>query len=132
VDADQVVDDRRFDRRERVVAAKSGVVDEQRQALVFGDPLFDPRQPVAVGEIGGEDLGPGAALLKEPLRQRLHSVAAARDEDKVIAFAGQALGKRDPDTGGSARHQRLGAARVGRRHVILLPRSAFFGAQSSR
>ena len=74
--------------RERAVGAEAGAVDQE---LDVDPPLLqlleDPARRDRIGEILGDDAGRDAVLGRQPRRQRLQVIAAARDHDQIVPVA---------------------------------------------
>jgi hypothetical protein len=89
--------------------AVAGAVDEQvdRGLVVagLGEAALDAGARGRVGEVGDEDLRPGAAL-PEPPGQRVEAGLVARHEHEVVPPARELLGELGADPRAGAGHER--------------------------
>ena len=101
MDGDQRVGHLRIELDEAAVATDAGVVDqeiERRGGGAVGDGV-DAR---VAGQIGDQDFDLGLVRGAEALGERLQPIAAAGDDDEVVAAGRQLLGKGLSDAGGGA------------------------------
>ena len=97
VDLDQIVECRGGHLSGQAERAEAGIVDEKIDVLAPLDQRGDARQVVAVAEVGRHDLDRDIGLGANVARGLFETLAAARDEDQMIAAGGEPLRIGDTD-----------------------------------
>ena len=108
--------------QQRAGDGDAGVVDQHGDGGVVAQALFDAQQVGPGGQVGGQDVDRAAGFGAEVFGQGAEAGGVARDEDEVVAAAGQAVGIDGADAGGGAGDE----GRVGKGHGRTPPVGSLF------
>ena len=106
MNVDEIVDDPRLERHERVISAEPRVVDDHGQRWIAGDPLLDVGEVTSIGKVGDHHLGGHTGRVAQALGQLFEPLAAARNQNEIVAVACKPLRECRANPGRCTGHQR--------------------------